>query len=227
MYVCMCVCVCVYIYIYMYVCVYIYIYIYIMYICICMHIYIYIYIYIYTHTYVCIYGCTERLAPESWDSSPGWVSVLTGESGSGSFVAVVLWLPAHATSLDLWEHPHPDGSRRACTEGPTLPEFYLASDQVTVGQNPQNLPSVPLQYIRICHACFAFLPNLCMRRSRATFLGREDGTVGNPHRAQIFQFEFFELILLLKLGKQLPVQQFEAAVSQSTVPSPLLDTDMS
>ena len=30
-------------------------------------------------------------------------------------------------------------------------------------------------------------------------LGRGDDTVGNPHRAQISQFELFELILLLKL----------------------------
>ena len=36
------------------------------------------------------------------------------------------------------------------------------------------------------------------------------------------QFELFELILLLRLYKGLPVEQFEAAVSQSTVPFPLL-----
>ena len=41
-------------------------------------------------------------------------------------------------------------------------------------------------------------------------------------RAQISQFEPFELILLLKLDKQFPVEQFEAAMSQSTVPSPPL-----
>ena len=52
--------------------------------------------------------------------------------------------------------------------------------------------------------------------------GRGDDTVGNPHRAQISQFELFELILLLKLDKQFPVEQFEATVSQSTVPSPPL-----
>ena len=46
--------------------------------------------------------------------------------------------------------------------------------------------------------------------------------VGNPHRARIVQFELFELILLLKLDKQLPVEQFEATVSQSAVPSPPL-----
>ena len=32
-------------------------------------------------------------------------------------------------------------------------------------------------------------------------IGRGDDTVGNPHRAQISQFELFELILLLKLDK--------------------------
>ena len=53
--------------------------------------------------------------------------------------------------------------------------------------------------------------------------GKVDDTVGNPHRAQIFQFQVFELILLLKLDKQLPVDRFKAAVSQSTVPSPLLN----
>ena len=41
-------------------------------------------------------------------------------------------------------------------------------------------------------------------------------------RAQISQFEFFELILMLRLDKRSPVEQFEATVSQSTVPSPPL-----
>ena len=49
--------------------------------------------------------------------------------------------------------------------------------------------------------------------------------------ARIAQFEFsssnvsiraVELILLLNLNKQFPIEQFEATVSQSTVPSPLL-----
>ena len=48
--------------------------------------------------------------------------------------------------------------------------------------------------------------------------------VGNPHRAQIYEFELFELILLLKFDKQIPVERFEAKVSQSTVPFPLLQT---
>ena len=41
-------------------------------------------------------------------------------------------------------------------------------------------------------------------------------------RAQISQFELFELVLLLKLDKQFTVEQFEATVSQSTGPSPPL-----
>ena len=49
-------------------------------------------------------------------------------------------------------------------------------------------------------------------------IGRRDDTVGNPHRAQICQFELFELVLLSKSDKQLPVVQFEATASQSTVP---------
>ena len=51
-------------------------------------------------------------------------------------------------------------------------------------------------------------------------IARVDDMVGNPHRAQIFQFELFELILLFNFDKQLPAEQFEAAVSQSTVPFP-------
>ena len=60
-----------------------------------------------------------------------------------------------------------------------------------------------------------------------------DDAVGNPQsssnfsiravRAQISQFELFELILLLKLDKQLHLEQFEPTVAQSTVPSPLLN----
>ena len=48
----------------------------------------------------------------------------------------------------------------------------------------------------------------------------DDDTVGDPHRARIYPFEFFELVFFLKLDKQFPVEQFEATASQSTVPSP-------
>ena len=53
-------------------------------------------------------------------------------------------------------------------------------------------------------------------------LGRGDDTVGNPHRARVVHFELFELIVLLKLYKQFPAEQFEATVSQSTLPYPPL-----
>ena len=56
----------------------------------------------------------------------------------------------------------------------------------------------------------------------AMMLDRKGGTVGNPHRAQNSQFELFELIPSLELDKRFPVEQFEATVSQSTVPSPPL-----
>ena len=58
-------------------------------------------------------------------------------------------------------------------------------------------------------------------------LGRGDAAVGNPRRAQISQLELFELVLPIKLDKQFPVEQFEATVSQSTVPSPLLNNSPS
>ena len=58
------------------------------------------------------------------------------------------------------------------------------------------------------------------RRAKAGLVEGWDATVGNPHRTNIYNFELFELLLLLKLDKQFPVEQFEAAVSQSTVPSP-------
>ena len=61
---------------------------------------------------------------------------------------------------------------------------------------------------------------------RIASFGRGDGAVGNPHRAQISQFELFELkyiwirvfrayILLLKLDEQFPVEQFERGNSIS------------
>ena len=61
------------------------------------------------------------------------------------------------------------------------------------------------------------------QESQSRDVGRGAGdAVGNPHQAQIVQFESFELILLLKLDKQVSVEQFEPTVSQSTVPSPPL-----
>ena len=54
----------------------------------------------------------------------------------------------------------------------------------------------------------------------AVLFGRGDDTVGNPHRAQISQFELFELLLSLKLDKQFSIEQFEPTASRSTVSSP-------
>ena len=53
-------------------------------------------------------------------------------------------------------------------------------------------------------------------------LGRGDDAVGNPRRAQVSQFQLFELILLLRSAKQFPVEQIEAIVSQSAAPTPPL-----
>ena len=58
-------------------------------------------------------------------------------------------------------------------------------------------------------------------RNTEQYLGRGDDTVGNPQLSQIAQFEFFELIFSLKLHKRFPIEQLEATVSQSRVPSPL------
>ena len=51
-------------------------------------------------------------------------------------------------------------------------------------------------------------------------LWRGYDTVGNHHRAQVAQFELFEFVLILEEDKQLPVEQFEATVSQSAVSCP-------
>ena len=61
------------------------------------------------------------------------------------------------------------------------------------------------------------------REGHCVKFGRGDDTVGHPHRAQIFRFELFELVLLLKLGT-VPCRAIRgnSIVSQSTVPSPPL-----
>ena len=60
------------------------------------------------------------------------------------------------------------------------------------------------------------------RRGPGGVLGRGDDTVGDPHRAQIPQFELFELILLLRLIRQtFPCRAIRGnSISRSTVPSP-------
>ena len=61
------------------------------------------------------------------------------------------------------------------------------------------------------------LPNIIFPHFRAW-----DDMVGNPHRAQTYKFELFELIHLSKLDKQFSIEQSEPTASQSTVASPLL-----
>ena len=73
-------------------------------------------------------------------------------------------------------------------------------------------------YMHYMHTCIT-CTHACMHAYMHTCIHY---TVGNPHRAQLAQFDLFELVLLLKSDKQLPVEQFEAAVAQSTVPSPPL-----
>ena len=52
-----------------------------------------------------------------------------------------------------------------------------------------------------------------------------DDTVGNPHRAQISQFELFKLILFLKLGKQYPVEAIQCnSISVNSTLPPLNQT---
>ena len=62
--------------------------------------------------------------------------------------------------------------------------------------------------------------NVCREYTQSPYYrkGGEDA-VGNPHQAHFFQFELFELFLFFKLDKRFSIEQFEATVSQSTVPS--------
>ena len=60
------------------------------------------------------------------------------------------------------------------------------------------------------------------RRGEVPALGRGNDTVGNPHRAQISQFELFELNHLTGLNKLISIEQFEPIASQSAVSSPPL-----
>ena len=55
-------------------------------------------------------------------------------------------------------------------------------------------------------------------KSRSEVHTSEGGMIRLETRAQISQFELFELILLLKLDKRLPVEQFEARSIKSIVP---------
>ena len=73
-----------------------------------------------------------------------------------------------------------------------------------------------------CKEFFEYTPGAPAQLLARPIVGRRDDTVGNPHRAQFSQFELFELIFFSKADQRFPVDQFEATVSQSTVPSPPL-----
>ena len=62
--------------------------------------------------------------------------------------------------------------------------------------------------------------HLCAWSVSVPTIGGGHDAVGNPHRAQICQFELFELIVLLTLVNNLYIERFEPTVSQSTVSSP-------
>ena len=85
----------------------------------------------------------------------------------------------------------------------------------------RRLYVLPLERARARARASAFTPPSSRRYIPASTLGRGDDTVEPPHRA----FPVFELILLLNLGKQFSIEQFEATASQSTLPSPLLHTN--
>ena len=72
-----------------------------------------------------------------------------------------------------------------------------------------------------CHAAqMSWSARFCIvSTAQHAVFGRADDTVGNPHRAQIPQFELFEFTMLLKVDKQLYIEQFETTVSDSAVPS--------
>ena len=93
------------------------------------------------------------------------------------------------------------------------------------------LLTTPQISIKVFHVCFEN-PEIYLRDpKRDTYTlkqqlnERKDGHVKGSEGGMIrleTLIEFFELILLLKSDKQFLVEQFEAAVSQSTVPSPPL-----
>ena len=77
-----------------------------------------------------------------------------------------------------------------------------------------------LLLLSICYSIGPESGRLLPGRRRSAVLERGDDAVGNPHRAQISQFQLFQLILLSKLDKQFYLEPFEATVSQSRAPSP-------
>ena len=59
-------------------------------------------------------------------------------------------------------------------------------------------------------------------RERERCLGKGDDTIRIPHRAQLSPFELFEVIFLVILDRQLPVERFKQPyLGQQHPPPPL------
>ena len=128
------------------------------------------------------------------------------------------WIPNtdyHRRALELWLGQLPNSARTKQQDKQTCSIHVVSSmNEHSSWQTEQCKPE---------HCINAVEQHESKRVSSTSVvvIGRGDDKVGNPHRAQIHQFELFQLVLLLKPDKRFPVERFEAAVSQSTVP-PLL-----
>ena len=81
-------------------------------------------------------------------------------------------------------------------------------------------------YIIVYHIICCYIigrsASLTAPNGPAQEFGRGDDTVGNPHRAQISQFELFELVLLLELDKTVPRRAIRgSSISVSSTLPPL------
>ena len=176
-----------------------------MYICM----YIYIYIYIHTYTYSCSHTCSGYSPPVTWAIAEASVTV---PKHSFNCSTTCVYIPL-SLSLSIYIYIY------ICCLNDCPLGYDLQSDGLDSFQSHVKPWSASTWSRQIC-----LRNKRPQRRSRETTLhgmfGREEDTVGNPRRAQIVQYEFFELILLLTLDSQFPVEQCEATASQSAVPSP-------
>ena len=132
---------------------------------------------------------------------------------SGIYVYIYIYIYNATGGLEHGEFPEGRPEVRYVRRTPMYVICMYMCVYIYIYIHTSIVSYIMLYYIMLCYYIIY---------ADAASHGRGDDTVGNPHRAQNYKFEFFELILLLKLDEQLPVKQFEAAVSQSTVPSPPL-----
>ena len=182
-----------------YLCVYVYIHMY-MYICVYIYIYIYTYIYIYIHTYI-TYTCISLSLCLSLSLYMYiyiciciyiyiYLFMYTHIRSSTFASSASEASPRVVLSLKRRDSDYPGSLRRLFRMGDRLVAVQNGSSSHPHGPSPSHL---------------------MLRGKGLTTFGRGDETVGDPHRAQIYQFELFKLILLSNLYKQFPVEQFEAA----------------